>query len=287
MKHDKFARATARSVLYVSAVVGVLGTTATAIADGLATPDALNMQLLGHHDMQNRPIYQPTVHKYPTNTGNSFAGHMLLFAGLHAATGGGGCPAQQLPNPLNGGACERDGVLVVDVTNPSNPVLVKHIQPLNPANVQAQMVRVCDGSAQLGTVGHVYLLASDGAGGGNGQHDVYDVTDPSNPVVLSTPVSGLSSTHKSWWECETGIAWIVAGDAARTGHPGDGWNTNQHMKLFDLSNPANPVYIRDIGLVGQNPGSSVTSASSSGVHGPIIAITNPHNGETINRRYIP
>src|SRR5438067_4321165 len=59
------------------------------------------------------------------------------------------------------------------------------------------------------------------------------------------------------------------------------------MKLFDLSNPANPVYIRDIGLVGQNPGSSVTSDSSSGVHGPIIAITNPLTGETINRAYIP
>jgi len=101
------------------------------------------------------------------------------------------------------------------------------------------------------------------------------------------PVSGLTATHKSWWECETGIAWIVAGDGKRAGHPGDGWTTNQHMKIFDLSDPAHPHYIRDIGLVGQNPNSSTTPASNGGVHGPYIALTNPLTGEVINRGYIP
>jgi hypothetical protein len=117
------------------------------------------------------------------------------------------------------------------------------------------------------------MLRSDGSAGGNGQHDVYDVTDPVHPVLLSVPVSGLTATHKSWWECETGIAWLVAGAGPAAATP-DGWTTNQHMKLFDLSDPSNPHYIRDIGLVGQNPGSSVTPASG-GVHGPYVVLTNP------------
>ena len=294
MKRHGMTRSRAGSLLFCTcSAMGILGMSANAVADGLATPDALNMQLLGHNDMQNRPIYQPTVHKYPSTTAaigntpaNAYANKTLLFAGLHNATGGGGCTGS-LPNPLNGGVCEPDGTLLVDVTSPTGPALLKHLPPANPANAMAQMVRVCDGNTgTLGTSGHVYMLRTDGAAGGNGQHDVYDVTDPVNPVLLSVPASGLTSTHKSWWECETGIAWLVAADGARPSHPGDGWNTNQHMKLFDLSDPAHPVYIRDIGLVGQNPNSSVTPASG-GVHGPIVAITNPKTGETINRGYIP
>ena len=148
------------------------------------------------------------------------------------------------------------------------------------------MVRVCDGqNGVLGQTGKVYMLRSDGSGNGTGRHDVYDVTDPANPVFLSSPLTGLTATHKSWWECETGIAYIVAGAGNGAANP-DGWTTNQHMKIYDLSDPANPVYIRDIGLVGQNPGSSVKVATS-GVHGPISVIKDPITGVPINRIYIP
>jgi hypothetical protein len=287
MKQHRSRRSRKRSFLYVSMALGASALAATALADGLDHADALHMRLLGHNDMQNRPIYQPTVHKYPSHTAaigtaaaDAYANKTIFFAGLHAATGGGGCTGS-LPNPLNGGACEKDGTLIVDATNPSNPMVIKHLPPDNPANNSGQMVRVCDGkSGVLGKDGHVYMLRTDGSGGGNGQHDVYDVTDPVHPVLLSLAASGLTSTHKSWWECETGIAWLVAAD------PADGWNTNQHMKLVDLSDPAHPKPIRDIGLVGQNPGSLVTPLSG-GVHGPYIAIANPATGEAINRAYIP
>jgi hypothetical protein len=63
--------------------------------------------------------------------------------------------------------------------------------------------------------------------------------------------------------------------------------TNQHPTVYDLSDPANPVYIRDIGQVGTNPGSTTTPVSSSGVHGPQVVIKNPITGELINRVYIP
>jgi hypothetical protein len=255
--------------------LGTVTLASGAFADGLSKADALNMKLLGHSDAQNRPIYQPTVHKYPAGIAK-YGGHMILFAGLHAGSA---------PNPLNSNVVENNGTLIVDVTNPTHPEILKHLPPDNPANNSAQMVRVCSGQAgKLGQTGHVYMLRTDGSGGGNGQHDVYDVTDPVHPLLLSVPVSGLTATHKSWWECETGIAYIVAGAGAAATNP-DGWTTNQHMKIFDLSDPAHPVYIRDIGLLGQNPGSSVTT-DTSGVHGPQSVITNEF-GETVNRVYIP
>jgi hypothetical protein len=264
MKLHCDVRARARSLLCICGALGALALSANVMANGLLAPDALNMQLLGHHDMQGRPIYQPTVHKQGSR--------MIFYAGLHAGN--------QL-NPMTG-AMEPNGTLIVDVTDPSNPTLLKHLPAIAPNN-SGQMVRVCDGqTGVLGQTGHFYMLRSDGGS----RHDVYDVTDPANPAFLSSPLTGLTSTHKSWWECETGIAWIVAGAGAAATTP-DGWNVNQHMKLYDLSDPANPVYIRDIGQVGTNPGSTTTPVSGSGVHGPIITTRNPITGELVNRGYIP
>ena len=36
------------------------------------------------------------------------------------------------------------------------------------------------------------------------------MTDSGNPTLVSTVVADLTSTHKNWWECDTGIAYIVA-----------------------------------------------------------------------------
>jgi hypothetical protein len=68
-----------------------------------------------------------------------------------------------------------------------------------------------------------------------------DVTDPAAPKFLSTVVSGLSNTHKNWWECDSAIAYLVAGSKS------DGWHQSgslQHLKIYDLSDPTKPVYIR-------------------------------------------
>ena len=43
------------------------------------------------------------------------------------------------------------------------------------------------------------------------RHEVWDVTDPAKPNRLSVVVSDLRDTHKSWWECDTGIAFLVSG----------------------------------------------------------------------------
>jgi len=96
---------------------------------------------------------------------------------------------------------------------------------------------------------------------GNEAQEVLDVTDLTHPAVVSTVLSGLTSTHKNWWECDTGIAYIVAHNQAES------WRS-RGVKIFDLADPAHPRYIRDYGVVGQEPGSAGEPVPVA-LHGPI------------------
>src|SRR4029077_9505425 len=120
----------------------------------------------------------------------------------------------------------------------------------------AQMGRVCDGK-QLpkGDPNAVYMLRAVGRSG----HEIWNVAHPSNPILVSHIGEGLKDTHKNWWECDTGIAYLV------TGLPD--WRTRRMTMIYDLSDSAHPVKIRDFGLPGQEPGS--TGPVPTEVHGPI------------------
>ena len=89
-------------------------------------------------------------------------------------------------------------------------------------------------------------------------HEIWDVTDPANPALL-TRIGGLKDTHKSWWECDTGIAYLVSG--------APGWRARRMTQVYDLSDPAHPVKIRDFGLAGQEPGATGTVPTE--LHGMI------------------
>ena len=198
-----------------------------------------NMRLVGFNDLQGRSAYHPVIHRQGQ--------HWIVYVGTRVGT-----PF----NPLTG-VREGNGTLIIDVTDPRNPTTLFHIpgnrqQPADTS--KAQMVRACD----IG--GQTFLLRSSGSS----SHEIWNVTDPSRPQFVSTVVDGLIDTHKNWWECDTGIAYIVGGDPA--------WRTNRMTKIFDLSNPEKPVFIRDFGLVGQEPGSTVEPVPPP-LHGP-IAVAN-------------
>ena len=206
-------------------------------------PAQHDMRLVGFDNLQARSAYQPIVQQQ----GNRF----IAYIGHH---GGHGI------NPMTG-LDEPNGTSVVDITDPARPRYLKHIP--GQAGVGeaggAQMVRACSGD-QLpkGIKGHTYLLRTLGTAG----HQVWDVTVPENPTLVSTPVSGLADTHKSWWECDTGIAYLVS-----DGRP-QGWKVSRMTKVYDLSDPANPIFIRNFGLDGQQPGSSISPVPIN-LHGPI------------------
>lgn len=202
--------------------------------------EAENMRLVGFNDLQARSAYQPTIQ----NQGGRF----IAYVGHHGGSA---------LNPLTG-VVESNGTSIVDVTNPRNPQYLHHIPGPSGAGEAggAQMTRVCSG-ADLPNAddSKFYLLRTSG----NEGHEIYDVTDPANPVLVTTVVQGLQGTHKNFWECNTGIAYLVSGVP--------GWRTNRMTQIFDLSDPANPVFIRDFGLPGQEPGS--TGDVPIGLHGPI------------------
>jgi hypothetical protein len=213
--------------------------------------EAHDMELVGHDDLQGRSAYQPTLHQQ--------RGRVIAYVGHHGG---------RARNPLTG-RDEDNGTSILDVTDPMKPRYLVHIP--GPAGGSerggAQMARVCDRQ------GKTYLLRTFGNAIPNSAHEVWDVTDPAKPAKTSTVVSGLTSTHKNWWECDTGIAYLVSGDLVSV-NPRElgpsGWRTWRMTKIYDLSDPAKPVFLRDFGLAGQEPGSTGPIPIAHGAHGPIV-----------------
>ena len=139
------------------------------------------------------------------------------------------------------GQNELNGTSILDVTDPKQPKYLAHI-PGAVGDGEAgasQMTRVCDGKTLgKGDPNRVYLLRTFGREG----HEIWEVTDPTKPKVLWRHL-GMTDTHKNYWECEAGgIAYIVSRPK--------GWRA-RIVEVFDLSDPAKPVKIRDFGLPGQ------------------------------------
>jgi len=213
--------------------------------------EAHDMELVGHDDLQGRSAYQPTIHRQ--------RGRFIAYVGHHGG---------RARNPLTG-ADEDNGTSIVDVTDPARPRYLAHIpgMPGGPEQGGAQMARVCDRRDRT------YLLRTFGNSVPNSGHEVWEVTDPAKPQKVSTVVSGLTSTHKNWWECDTGIAYLISGDLAKADPPQpgpSGWRTGRMTKIYDLSDPAKPAFIRDFGLASQEPGSTGPVAVAQGAHGPIV-----------------
>jgi hypothetical protein len=208
-------------------------------------PEAKNMRLVGHSDLQARSAYQPVIHKQ----GNRY----IAYVGHH-----GGTPSVPKPmNPITKQA-EFNGTSIIDVTDPKAPKYLTHIPGDEGLFEQGggQMVRVCDGkSLPKGDPNAVYLLRVFG----NKGHEMWNVADPVAPKKIGTISTNLKNTHKSWWECDTGIAYLVSGVQE--------WRTRRMTEVFDLSDPTKPVKIRDFGLVGQHPGATGTVPTD--LHGMI------------------
>jgi hypothetical protein len=204
-------------------------------------PEKSNMELVGYNDLQNRSAYQPVVHKQGAS--------WLAYIGHHGGTSF---------NPITG-VQEPNGTSIVDVTDPRRPRYLAHIPGEGSGTGEsggAQMVRVCDGSdLPHADKTKVYLLRSFGTSA----HEIWDVTDPAKSSRLTVIASGLRDTHKSWWECDTGIAYLVSGVP--------GWRTKRMAQIYDLSDPKKPVFIRNFGLAGHQPGAS--GPIPSDLHGPI------------------
>src|SRR5262249_48712569 len=236
----------------LAGVAGSIGALALLAAPALAQspkigdpPEARNMRLVGYNDLQARSAYQPIIHRQGSR--------YIAYIGHHGGT-------QAVPKPVNPlpGQAEFNGTSIVDVTDPKEPKYLAHIPGLEGVGERggAQMVRACDGrSLPKGDPNKIYLLRPFGGQG----HEVWDVTDPARPALVTRVSTGLKDTHNTWWECDTGIAYLGSGVPD--------WRTRRMTEVYDLSGPAKPVKIRDFGLVGQEPGAS--GAVPVDLHGPV------------------
>src|SRR4051794_13540579 len=202
-----------------SAAIAVAGggLTATARAEARSERDRANRQnleLVGFDRLQARSAYQPLI------AFNPIARRWIAYVGHHAGTA---------LNPLTG-QDEPNGTSVIDVTDVGRSRYLFHIPGAPGAGEGGgcQMVRVVNGSdLPKGNPGTVYLLRTHNAGPPEGSsHQIWDVTDPTQPTLHKTVVSGLSDSHKSWWEPKTGIAFLVSGVP--------GWRAQRMTQVFDL-----------------------------------------------------
>jgi hypothetical protein len=232
-----------------------------------------NMKVVGFQDNQGRPSSDDGWIENQN-------GRYILYMANSPGAG---------PNPLTG-KVENNGTSLIDVTDPAKPVFLHHIPTVSRGG--ATHVAVCGGNTlPHAQKNHWYLLRHDGST----NQEVWDVTNPAAPVRLTVVISGLIGTHHDWWECDTGIAYTIS--QTKT----DGWRetgSHQHVYIYDLSNPASPVFIRQFGLVGQQPGANVAAAQSCyDAPGPNCyeGVTNPPGGvhqvysagTAKNRVYLP
>jgi len=262
MKKDTIAKATHVACLALILLAGCSRAPDTSTVGGAPAgapitdemPAARNLRLVGYNDLQARSAYMPVVHAY--------GDRRILFVGHHAG---------EAMNPMTG-AVEKNGLSIIDVTNPASPVLLSHVPPTGPEANGTQHVQVCDGtSLPGGDPAKVYAMRTNGLLG----YEILDVTDPAEPSFLVTIAeTGYSSrpgsargdreTHKFQWDCATGIAYL-------NGTP-SGWRVTRLLQAFDVSDPANPRHIRDFGLDGWQPGAPgpFPPAGVSGLHQPFV-----------------
>lgn len=235
-----------RELVLTLAISGMLAPSALAQAPKIGDPpEARNMRLVGYNDLQARSAYQPIVQKQ----GERY----IAYIGHHGGT-------ESIPKPINAltNQAEFNGTSIIDVTNPAKPKYLAHIPGQEGLGEKggAQMVRACDGrSLPKGDREKTYLLRTFGSEG----HEIWNVSRPEQPALITRVSWELKDTHKSWWECETGIAYLVSGVP--------NWRTRRMTEVYDLSDPATPVKIREFGLVGQEPGAA--GAVPTELHGMI------------------
>ncbi|MBI80319.1 MAG: hypothetical protein CMQ51_07845 [Gammaproteobacteria bacterium] len=192
--------------------------------------ESWNMSLVGSNNLQGRSAYHAVPHRYDDR--------YILFVGHHSG---------EKVNSLNG-KVETNGMSILDITNPSKPTYL-HNQPPSEGAENRQHVQVCNGNdLPNANPEKVYLINTNGSLGA----ELLDVSDPEKPQIIGmiyytgTTDQGGKQTHKIYWDCESGIAYL-------NGTP-EGWRIRRVLQLFDMSNPLEPKHIRNFALDGSQPG---------------------------------
>ncbi|MGH3113861.1 MAG: LVIVD repeat-containing protein, partial [Gaiellaceae bacterium] len=193
-----------------------------------ATGRSVRIKVLGHHD-PGGPSGDVFLYKR-----NAYLGSWGLFD-----ESGDFCPAR--------------GVRVYDLSNPRDPELISTFADgasdprLAGSWTEKVQVRKVRSSAFKGDLAAVSF--QDCAPGGYVGIGLYDVTDPSDPELLSLRESGIFGVHELWLESRGNKAYVYEAAifheviAAFEGE--DPAEVNPEFRIVDVSDPRNPVQIGD------------------------------------------
>jgi hypothetical protein len=153
-------------------------------------------------------------------------------------------------NPMTG-ALEWNGTTILDVSNPKQPRIIKHLPGYEGAESRAVQV------VEKYFDGRDYLLRNQESSRFTG-FEVWDITDRPSPRLVSK-IEGLNAAHKGWWDAKTGYAYLSG--------TWSGWK-GQHLMIYDLKNPYTPKFVSNWGLHGQSPD---RPGGGVGLHHPVIS----------------
>lgn len=181
---------------------------------------------------------------------------------LQVTLKGDWCYVGHLPgrafNPLTGQE-EENGTSILDVSEPSAPVLVAHI-PGDPGD-NCRAVQVIHSPQD----GRDYLIRNHETPSSFG-FDVFDVTDRAQPIqtaaIRDTPAGRISHAHKGWWDEATGLYFASAGEP--------GFRSGGHLVIWDIADPRRPVFVARHWIRGQHLSEPDPGGRGLTMHHPVV-----------------
>jgi hypothetical protein len=203
--------------------------------------ESLQTRLVGSHDLDGRESLQVTL------KGDwCYVGHL---------------PGRAV-NTLTG-EMEENGTSILDVADPSTPVLVAHIPGEPGGNCRAVQ------AIHSPRDGHDYLIRNHEAAAFGG-FDVYDITDRARPVatatIRTTPFGPISYAHKGWWDEETGLYFGSVGEP--------GFRPGGHLGIWDIAVPDRPAFLARHWVHGQLESEPDPGGRGLTMHHPIVDMPN-------------
>lgn len=238
---------------------------ASAQSGGQDSDGALDVRLVGHHDLQGRQSLQVKTRADAANGSWAYVGH---------SPNNRTDPEEPILNPITGRK-EWNGTSILDITDPARPRLVWHI-PNEMGGVNSRGVHVVyDYKFNSNPPGRDYLIRS-WDNGKEMKFQIFDITtrdtDPSRITLVSeitgTPPNScgpgcggklIERAHKGFWSSESGLFYSASGEP--------GFRTTI-MHIWDLKDPKMPKFVGRAWLRGQKEGEP--GFEGQYVHHPIV-----------------
>lgn len=136
--------------------------------------------------------------------------------------------------------CDRSGVYISDIRDPSNPETVTMIQsPPNTRVNDVKTIQVGDRMVLIHTLEECGATRPNGDVKGQGGISLYDVTNPARPRALKQNflTNGIHNTFP-WTDATTGRTYLIASDDVAL----------EDVIFIDITKPQRPRVVAEVGL---------------------------------------